>query len=280
MVNCVLVKVKRLRNNPYRKLLSDARLFQKVNMCDVDCVSYSTDHNLDEDSWFAIDDFSEKPYCLSILKEENFDSKDYENLERDKFKEINYLISVQSDDFYFQNITSSTFVRQKGIIFFGEAAQLEEDSTRLVIKETPDAIYFKDSDTLIFKNLATINAIFQGIDTLYQEATQAEVDQFLAEKFIKLGDGYDAKSVSKPNRKRISFALEVLSSLSPNQKTDMFKYINAYCGSDIVFDQDTEEFQINSDRDLKNLIYGLQERYYTTNWGKEKRLANSVKTLA
>ena len=60
----------------------------------------------------------------------------------------------------------------------------------------------------------------------------------------------------------------------------MFKYINAYCGSEIEFDEDTEEFQINSDKDLKNLIYGLQERYYTTHRGKEKRLANSVKKLS
>ena len=279
-MNCVIARVKRLRKNPYRKLLSDTGLFQEISLDDVECITYSTDHNLDEDSWFSINDFSNKPYCLSILKEDSFDSKDYESLGRDKFEELNYLISIQNDDFYFQNITNSTFIRQKGIIFFGESAKLEEDSTRLVIKEYPDAIYFKDSDTLIFKNLATINAIFTGIDTLYKEATEAEVNQFLSEKFIKLGDDYSIESVSKPNRKRISFALEALSSLSPNQKTDMFQYINTYCGSDIVFDQDTEEFQINSDKDLKNLIYGLQERYYTTNWGQEKRLANSVKRLA
>lgn len=279
-MHCVIVKVKRLRNKPYRKLLSDNKLFQDVSIDDVDCIPYDTDHNLDEDAWFAIKGFSKESYCLPILKEDSFDSKDYEDLERAKFKEISYLISVQSDNFYFQNITDSTFIRQKGIIFFGEVAELEEDSTRLVIKELPDAIYFKDSDTLIFKNLATINAIFKGIDTLYKEATQAEVSQFLAEKFIKLGDAYDANSVSKANRKRISFALEVLSTLSLDQKTDMFKYINAYCGSEIEFDEDTEEFQINSDKDLKNLIYGLQERYYTTHRGKEKRLANSVKKLS
>lgn len=279
-MDCVIVKVKRLKNNPYRKLLSDNKLFQDISIDDVDCIPYNTDHNLDDDAWFAIEEFSKKPYCLPILKKDSFDSKDYEDLERAKFKDINYLISVQSDDFYFQNITDSTFIRQKGIIFFGEVAELREDSTRLVIKEFPDAIYFKNSDTLIFKNLATINAIFKGIDTLYKEATQAEVGQFLAEKFIKLGNDYGANRVSKPNRKRISLALEVLSSLSPDQKTDMFKYINAYCGSEIDYDEDTEEFQINSDKDLKNLIYGLQERYYTTDWGKEKRLANSVKTLS
>lgn len=279
-MDCVIVKVKRLKNDPYRKLLSDNKLFQDINIDDVDCISYDSDHNLDEDSWFAIKDFSSKPYCLPILKQDSFDSKDYENLERAKFKEINHLISIQSDGFYFQNITNSTFIRQKGIIFFGEVAELAEDSTRLIIKDLPDAIYFKDSDTLIFRSLATINTIFKGIDTLYKEATQAEVDQFLTEPFIKLGNGYNANSVSKPNRKRINLALEVLSSLSPDQKTDMFNYINLYCDSEIDFDEDNEEFLINCDNDLKSLIYGLQERYYTTHRDQEKRLANSVKKLS
>ncbi len=278
-MNCVLAKIKRLRVKPYKKLISDNSLFESIDINNIDCILYSADHNLDEDSWFIIEDFSNKDFCLDIIKKSPFDSKDYEDLKKDKFKDISHLISVQNEDFYFQKVTPSTFISQKGIFFLGEVAEIEEDNNKLVIKNTPDAIYFKDCNKLIFKNLATISSIFKGINTLYTEATQAEVDSFLNEPFIKLGEEYITTNVSKPNRKRISFAMDALSSLSPENKTDMFNYINTYCG-EIDFDVDNEEFQINSDHDLKNLIYGIQERFYTTSFGQEKRLANSIKIMS
>ena len=35
-------------------------------------------------------------------------------------------------------------------------------------------------------------------------------------------------------------------------------------------------FDIGSEKELKELIYGIEQRYYTTEIGNEKRLANSV----
>ena len=79
---------------------------------------------------------------------------------------------------------------------FGEAATLEQSQTRLVINALPDAVYFKGSDTLVFRNLATISSIFKGIDELYKEATKEEVEQFLDESFIELSNDYGVEKVS------------------------------------------------------------------------------------
>jgi len=259
------------------KLVSEQSLFDPVTVDLTACVPYNPDHNLDEDSWFKIEGFSNQAFCIDFLKKE-FDSKDYHDLAKANFSKIAYLFAVQDDDFYFQKITPSLFVKRKTLVF-GETAELEKSQTRLVINALPDAVYFKGSDTLVFRNLATISSIFKGIDELYKEATKEEVEQFLDESFIELSKNYSVEKVSKPNRKRIGLAMKTLEEMSVDDKTNMLEYIDGYCEQKLKFDQQNQKFEISTDEDLKLLVYGIEQRFYTTPFGNEKRCANSVTTM-
>ncbi|HDM8233946.1 TPA: ATP F0F1 synthase synthase [Vibrio campbellii] len=276
-MDLVLAKVKGRSKKSIFKLLSDETLFDELVVTDDACVGYAPDHNLDEDSWFKIDNFSQQPYCLEILKTD-FDSKDYDDLPKAKFKDIAQLYAVQGDNFYFQKITPSLFVTKK-MIAFGEAAELESTEKRLVVNQLADAVYYKAQDKLVFKNLATISSIFKGIDELYKEATKEEVEKFLEEDFIELADGYDTSKVSKPNRKRIALAMDTLAALPVEERDQMYSYIHSYCEERLKFDKENSTFEINSDDELKYLLYGIEQRFYTTPLGHEKRLANSVQPM-
>ncbi|MGI2098395.1 hypothetical protein [Shewanella putrefaciens] len=274
----ILARVKGLRKLPYFKLISEQSLFDAVVVDLNACIPYNPDHNLDEDSWFKIEAFSQKTFCIGLLKKD-FDSKDYHDLAKDDFSKITYLFSVQGDDFYFQKITPSLFVKRKTLVF-GEAAKLETSQTRLVVNALPDAVYFKAADTLIFKSLATISSIFKGIDELYKEATKEEVEQFLDKSFIELSNDYNVETVSKPNRKRIGLAMATLEAMSDDDKTNMLDYIDGYCGEQkLRFDKENQKFEISNDEELKLLLYGIEQRFYTTPFGHEKRLANSVTAM-
>ncbi|HGN0066067.1 TPA: ATP F0F1 synthase synthase [Proteus mirabilis] len=273
----VLIKVKGLRKKPYRKLISDYKLFETVDINVNYCVTYSPDHNLDEDTWFKVEQFSQQPYNLGIFNQP-FDSKDYDDATKEQFSKISYLVSVQDQGFYFQKITPALFIRKK-IIAFGESAKIEKSENRLVINTIPDAVYIKASDTLAFRNLATISSIFPGIDMLYKEATNEEVEDFLSEPFIELSNEYEAEKVSKPNRKRIALAMATLASMSSEDKVNMLTYIGGYCDQRLNFDQENNKFLISTDEELKHLLYGIEQRFYTTPFGHEKRLANSVQAL-
>jgi hypothetical protein len=274
----ILARVKGLRKKPYFKMVSDQSLFD-IKVVNLDaCIPYNPDHNLDEDAWFKIEGFSHQAFCLDFLKQD-FDSKDYNDLTKDNFSKIAFLFAVQGDDFYFQKITPSLFVKRKTLVF-GEMAKLEKSQTRLVINSLPDAVYFKTADILIFRNLATISSIFTGIDELYKEATNEEVEQFLDEPFIELSDDYSLDKVSKPNRKRIGLAMATLEAMSADDKANMLDYIDGYCGEQMLkLDREKQKFEISNDDELKNLLYGIEQRFYTTPFGQEKRLANSVVTL-
>ncbi len=272
----VLVKVKGLRRKPYFKLMSDHTLYEPITVDLNACVPYDPDHNLDEEAWFKITDFSKQPYCLDFINQE-FDSKDYGDLTKEQFTKIAFLFAVQGDDFYFQKITPSLFVKKK-MIAFGEVAEIEEVSSRLVINKYPDAVYFKNADTLIFQNLSSITSIFTGIDVLFKEATNEQVQEFLDHPFVELDDDYDISKVSTPNRKRIAMAMAKFDVLNDDQKNEMFDYIHDYC-DDINFDNEAKTFSISTDEELKYLLYGIDQRFYTTPLSHEKRLANSVLTL-
>ena len=241
------------------------------------CVEYDPSHNLDEDSWFKITNFLSKSFCPDILKY-SLDSKDYDNLEKDQFENISYVFSVQERDFYFQKISKGVFVKKK-MIAFGETVEIEEKTTRIAIKDEPDAIYLTDDDILVFKKLTIISDIFKGIDILFKEATDDEVRKFLGSPFIALSPGYQANSVSKLNRRRITPALEALANMTEAQKQQIVPYINEYYPTILKPDQNNEKFVISNDDELKMLLYGVQERFYTTKFGGEKRVANSVLTI-
>lgn len=278
MMDHILAHINTKKKERIFKLISDQSLFDAVEVDLNTCVPYNPDHKLDEDSWFKIENFSHKTFCIELLKK-NYDSKDYDNLTKENFPKIAYLFAVQDADFYFQKITLSRFIKRKTLVF-GEVAELEKRQTRLVINSLPDAVYFKAADTLIFRNLATISSIFRGIDELYKEATKEEVEQFLDEPFIETSNGYNVKNVSKPNRKRIGLAMATLNAMSADDKTNMLGYINDYCGKQkLKFNKENQKVEISNDNELKLLLYGIEQRFYTTPFGQEKRLANSVTTM-
>lgn len=272
----VLAKVKRYSNKKFFKLLSDKTLFD-ISLDGLDFVEYNPDHNLDEDSWFKIEQFSQRLFCIDLLKRD-FISQEYDDLPKDKFNDIAYLCAIQGNNYYFQKTTASLFVTRKMIVF-GEVAELENGGRRLVVNSNPDAIYFKDIDTLVFRNLATISSIFKGIDELYKEATNEEVEKFLDESFIELANDYGVEKVSKPNRKRVALAMNTLAAMQADDRDQMLTYIQSYCQETLQFDVVNKKFEISSDDQLKLLLYGIEQRFYTTLIGNEKRLANSVQTL-
>lgn len=59
-------------------------------------------------------------------------------------------------------------------------------------------------------------------------------------------------------------------------KIAMLHYINQYCSNTLKYDSQNNKVDIANDNDLKTILYGIDQRFYTTDLSKEKRLANSV----
>ena len=273
-MNHVMAKL-RLRkgseNSKFRKILSKVTLYALPGDLNNNVV-YDPATNLDEGEWFSINEFSQKPFYLQFLSD-YADSVAYNQLEANQTSNIDYICTCQNtNEFYFQRI-SKTQLLEKKVITIGDQFKYNANSKDIVIHDPADAIYVKSNNILYFKKLSSITGIFKGIDELFREATTSETKAFLAYDFIKLENNFCAASVKQANRKRIALAMEALNNFDDEQKSTVFNSVKEYCPQLVAADN---TFKIESEIDLALLLYGIDQRFYTTPDGKEKRIANSI----
>ncbi len=272
-MNHLIVKTKG-RDGQFYKLISEKTFFSTPDNLS-NATEYTPTYKLEEDEIYSVKNFSEKNYCIEFLRQK-FNSTEYNQLPYSLYSQIEFLCAVQSGKYFFQKITPSQIIAQKWISL-SRTPKLVEDEKIIVMNRSPDAVYLKANDTLYFTRLPAIATIFKGIESLYREATNAETERFLHSDFISVQNGYGVNSVKTANRKRIALVLDTLNRFRPKERKEIFKYIRDYCGN-IKCKKDS--FVIEKEDDLKQVLYGIEQRYYTTPLGNEKRLANSIIKLS
>ena len=275
-MNNVIAKLRKSgknNSNKYRKVLTTDKIIfcSRKDIVDSSCI-YNAGASLEDGEWFFVENAKEQPFSLELFTHK-FESVDFDSLKRKDYNNIDYLVVYSGEDLFFQNVTKSRLVSKKSIIFLGEQFEYNSNRQEIVINELPDAIYSFSENRLYFRKLASITSIFKGIDQLYREATDREVELFLNNDFIALQNNYCTASVKTTNRKRIALAQKTLDELEETDKRKIFNYIGDYCPD---LKTDGNSFKIGTEDEMKMLLFGIEQRFYTTPVGGEKRLANSV----
>ena len=107
-MNQLMARVKGRKKPFFYKLLSDTEIYC-FDVSSISLVEYSSDHLLDEDSWFKVDNFSKQEFFLDFLGKQ-FVSSEYNSIPKSKYKDIVYLCSIQNEDYFFQKVTPSSYV--------------------------------------------------------------------------------------------------------------------------------------------------------------------------
>lgn len=257
-----------------RKLLSTEKtIYPSVEKLISESIPYSLQTLLDDSEWFSLDNFSSYSFASIDPIISSLQSVDYDSLTLNEFQKINYLFIEENNCIYFQNISKSKLVSRKAIFHIGEEFKYHEGGLSISLNDQPDAIYVTASNTLYFKKLSSITSIFTGIHTLYRVASEQETTDFLNSDFISLKDNFSASQVKVANLKRIALASDTLANLSSEDRSHVFSYIGDYCPS--IKNADNT-FTVSNENDLKLLLFGIEQRFYTTPVGGEKRIANSI----
>ena len=106
----------------------------------------------------------------------------------------------------------------------------------LIIHENPDAYYIKDIDCLYFQRLSKITSVFQGINELYKEATNDEVEQLLKLDILNVSADFTKNKVKTANRRRIREAMDKYNQFSEMQKEALPAYFTKYCPNINIID--------------------------------------------
>jgi hypothetical protein len=272
----LIAKIKKEKENPYEKLWSGDNEVYTMPL-DLDgAIPYEAGRELDDDEWFKIENFTEQEFCIDILKSE-FRTTDYPEANKSKTSTIEFICDYRDNVYFFQKILRTSLLVQKRITL-GDNISLDNGEKSIVINDVPDAIFVEESNVLYFKKLQRISAIFNGIEELYKEATKEETEGFVKNDFIQLGDGYEVDKIKTMNRKRIAMAMETLKSFNKRQRKEVLDYTHKYYPH-LKYQSEKSIFTVDNEDEMKYLLWGIEQRYYTTPITKENRVANSVSKL-
>ena len=274
-MNYLIAKVND-RKEKYRTVIADNTVFYSLPINLKNHHEYTPAYKLEDDEWYSVSNFSKKDFCIELRKDK-FDTTPYKPLAKADPCNVTYLCAFQDDTvYYFQRVFKHSVLERKKILILGDEIAVKETHKQIVLSDNADAIYIIEEDTLYFRKLETIAPIFVGIEILYREATKEEVADFLEQEFIHTDEEYSVEKVEKVNRQRIAIAIENFNKLNKKQKEVIFQYTNKYYPQ---LNFDGTAFTIKTEEDMKYLLYGLEQRYYTTPATNEKRVANSVSNI-
>lgn len=272
-MNYIIAKIFNKREEIYKNVLSGETLYDIPDTIE-DALDYSNETVLETDEWFKVEKFSEYNFFLEILRGK-VRTTDYDSISINEIGEIDYICSIEEGVYCFQRIFKHNLLKRK-YISLGDNVSLKKNRTCLIINQVPDAIYIQERDTLYFKKIQTISPIFDGIYSLYKEATKEETEQFLKEDFIETVNDYNVERVGTMNRKRIAMAMATLQKYGKKERKALLDYTHDYYPN---LEYTDGKFSVGNETDMKYLLWGIEQRYYTTPIEKEKRVANSIVVL-
>lgn len=261
-------------NNDYYNIITlDSGSLYSENNNDMQHVPYDCRYKLEDGEWFMINQFSEKDYGNIVNRIEN--TTNFNQLAKKEYRKIVHLIFIDNGLFYFEKITTGKVLRKK-VLNFSDEPVLEKSPKVITLNNKPDAIYDKQKDEIYFKNLSTIKDIFNGIEELYKEATDEETEEFVTMSCVSLSGEFTIADIKPANRKRITMTWQNYQNWSKVLKNEFIQYARKYRPSINYVD---DKFVVSNEKELKEVLYAMDERYYTTELQEEKRLANSVQTI-
>lgn len=273
----LFVKTKGKRGS-FCKVLSDQQVY-----CDIpsfeDNRPYNDEVRLLENQWFVLANFSQKEYAPSLVKDE-FNAAQWSQIDRANYGRIDYTVAVQDDgnQLIFQNITSSLIYKRQNWLSLDDQPSLLNKAHLLVIHDQADAYYQRNNDCLYFQRLSSITNIFPGINELYNEATDDEVDLVLSLPILNVVPNFTKDKVKTANRRKIREALDMYNQYNNQQKEQLPLYMQKYCPR-LSFDSVSGRFDIIDEKTLTLLLNGLCQRYYTTEISQEKKVALSTERV-
>ena len=67
---------------------------------------------------------------------------------------------------------------------------MKEEAEGIIIASKPDAVYNIHENRLYFKDFFRVTKIFKGLEILYKEATNDEINTFLRPSFCEKRSGF------------------------------------------------------------------------------------------
>lgn len=247
---------------------------------DYEQIEFTPHYKLEENQIFILEvteDIKATISNSSILELSDENTTRYDQLEKIEWKHLDYLVYNEGELLYFQRVVGRKYLKKKKVLDFYEttAPILHEREEGISIEPGCDFIFDKEDNKLYFKDFSSVSKVLKGFDSIYREATQAEIDNFLNSDLI-VTPTLDTTKVTPAKRKRIALAVDKLQDFDATQKSELVAYGKKYHGG--VFNVD-DQILVQDSKDVDTALQIIFENFYTSEVTSERREANSTKTI-
>ena len=274
-MNYLLAKLKGKRGGIRRVISQNAEFLALPNFQNAH--PYSPRRITERDEWYTLKQASIKKYenpFRELIDGQRLNTIRYGQITVPEYQAVHYFCFTSKDYFLFQKITPSQMLKKKWLSI-SEEPKFQNTQKIIILNEYVDAAINRKCGTLYFKDIGRIKDLYIGIEELYREATQEEVQSFIKQDFLELTDGYTIEKIKTKNRKLIALVIDKIQQFSGEDKRVLLKYGKEYLPQNIK----KNKFVAKSEDDLKNILYLIDERFYKGPISSEKMLANSVTTI-
>ena len=274
----LLARIDTRKKANIRLILSDKTTYHDVDVSKSKV--FDNDYKLQDGEWFVVNEFNKASFFKDWIKSP-FNAGDYSQIQVSEYSGIRFLVAYQGNDMLlFQRLFSGIVYENKTFLTLSvhDQPDLRNDHHLIVINKEPDAIYVLSKNQLFFKSIPTVKPLFPGIESLYKEATNEEVQSFLEAGLIKIEGDFGVDKVTTLNRRYISEAKEIFDNYKDEDKRKLGEYVQKY-RPNLNFNLESFSCEVSNDNQLKELVYCILQRYYTTEIGEQKRIAYSVEKI-
>lgn len=237
-----------------------------------DAVAYDP-NNTEANQWFKIDGFDQKEGFLPLLAQQ-INAADLESLDRQQYDNIEFIAFFDQGRYYMQKITRGNYLKKKWFSWDGDILRYQEDEDIIYINPVPNCIYDTNTRAIYFMDIAKAYGIFSNLKLDYKAATDDEANRFLQSDIVD-AQTLPIEKVGVSNRKRITSILTKYEAYTPNEKATLKEYIKKSVGANLDFDDNAKKFVVNTDTQLRLLLYGIQQRFYMPPLEDEVQVATS-----
>ena len=237
-----------------------------------DAVAYDP-NNTEANQWFKIDGFDQKEGFLPLLAQQ-INAADLESLDRQQYDNIEFIAFFDQGRYYMQKITRGNYLKKKWFSWDGDILRYQEDEGIIYINPVPNCIYDTNTRAIYFMDIAKAYGIFSNLKLDYKAATDDEANRFLQSDIVD-AQTLPIEKVGVSNRKRITSILKKYEAYTPNEKATLKEYIKKSVGANLDFDDNAKKFVVNTDTQLRLLLYGIQQRFYMPPLEDEVQVATS-----
>ena len=127
----ICVKLIQRENKKYRKMLSsEETIFPEFDPENASTSPYTPGATLQDDDWFCITNAKGQEYSIDLLSD-TVSTADLDSLTRAEFNKIDYLFVIDGRFIFFQNVSKSKLVSQKGLCILEKDLHIKQTVRKL-----------------------------------------------------------------------------------------------------------------------------------------------------